>query len=235
MLESLKLNSHDVVIDNQTVATFLARNDKDLTRSKPVEISDEALMVGYAKGNMRAFETLYLRHKDPLLRYFLRQTNIRASAEELFQETWQSLIRNSANYQTSAKFSTYLYKIAHSRLVDHYRKQGRADWQSIEESEEFGQLLELSASSETQPNESLYKEESKQHLLKGLEQLPANQREVVVLKFENGLTVREIAETLDENAEAVKSRLRYALSKLKNYFETNGLTPFEFASGEDYE
>lgn len=194
-------------------------------------------MMGYAKGNMQSFEKLYLRHKDPLLRYFLRQTSIRASAEELFQETWQSLIRNSANYQTSAKFSTYLYRIAHSRLVDHYRKQGRADWLSLDgqADDENAAPIQLESDNQSQPEQSHHKTQHKQQLLAGLEQLPPNQREVVILKFENGLTVREIAETLDENAEAVKSRLRYALSKLKTFFENNGLTPLEFASGDEYE
>ncbi len=225
MLESLRLNRHDGVksISQFKVLDLTSLNqDKVISRreSQKVEFSDEALMAAYANGNLVAFEQLYGRHKDPLLRYFLRQVSQKAIAEELFQETWQSLIKNSKNYKSSAKFSTYLYTIAHSRLVDFYRKHSRQDWQSYDDENNH---LELEAEVETQPERQLDVAELEQHLLQSLQILPAAQQEVFILKFEAGMSVPEIAEALGENPEAIKSRLRYGIAKLKGCFKRSEL------------
>src|SRR5688572_8455172 len=79
-------------------------------------------MLRYRDGDARAFEALYARHKGPLYRYFLRLARPAAVAEELFQDAWTNLIRARANYEVRAKFTTWLYRLAHNRLVDHYRR-----------------------------------------------------------------------------------------------------------------
>ncbi|RDX37841.1 sigma-70 family RNA polymerase sigma factor [Kangiella sp. HD9-110m-PIT-SAG07] len=177
-------------------------------------ISDEALMAGFAAGNMQAFETLYRRHKDPLLRFFLRQVNNRSEAEELFQDVWQRLIKHSKNYKSSAKFTTYLYHIARTRLIDHYRSQGR---QQEFTQDEDGWEESTSNEGAGEPDQRLEYERSKQLFRMAIEKLPTLQREVVVMKFETGMTVNDIAEIVQEKPEAVKSRLRYGMDKLKNY------------------
>ena len=186
------------------------------TRSKKHEkpaVSDEALMAGFASGNVKAFETLYKRHKDPLLRFFLRQMSNRSEAEELFQDTWQRLIKHSKNYKSSAKFTTYLYHIARTRLIDHYRSQGRQQefTQDIDGWEE-----QAGADAQAEPEQTLQYEQSKRRFLAAIEQLPALQREVVVMKLETGMTVNDIAEIVQQKPEAVKSRLRYGMEKLKH-------------------
>lgn len=217
MLESLKLTSHygagDVFQKRLGVSRSNETLDSNQQRqaSHSDQLSDEALMLGYAKGNMRAFEQLYLRHKNPLLRYFLRQVDSRATAEELFQETWQSVIKASDNYQASAKFTTWLYHMARNKLIDHYRKQGRGEELSLDEQTE----MQPAANSIDEPEQQLNDAQSKQQYLWALGQLPPAQREVLVLKIESAMTVQEIAETIQDNAEAVKSRLRYAVQKLK--------------------
>lgn len=190
-------------------ANYSNSNSRD---QEPV-ISDEALMAGFASGNMQAFETLYRRHKDPLLRFFLRQVSDKSEAEELFQETWQRLIKHSKTYKSSAKFTTYLYHIGRTRLIDHYRSQGHQ--------QEFTQDCEgweesTSSGSDATPDQKLELERSKQLFRSAIEKLPALQREVVVMKLETGMTINDIAEIVQENPEAVKSRLRYGMDKLKH-------------------
>src|SRR5260221_6228307 len=90
------------------------------------EPSDEALMLRYCEGDADAFAVLYGRHKGSLYRYFLRQCDGAAVAEELFQDVWFNLIRARTQYTVQAKFSTYLYRLAHNRLVDYYRRQSAA-------------------------------------------------------------------------------------------------------------
>lgn len=223
MLESLNVKGHHEVKSSTSYCPLHANPPldsnviKESSDSRTV-LSDEALMAAYANGNMQAFETLYARHKDPLLRYFIRQVSNRANAEELFQEAWQSLIKNSKSYKSSAKFTTYLYTIAHSRLVDFYRKNGREDWLTFVDEGEEGVSTE-----ETQPEVNVCNDELKLKLLDSLDALPLAQKEVFLLKFEAGMSVPEIAESLGENPEAVKSRLRYCIANLKGYFHADEL------------
>ena len=83
-------------------------------------------MLRYRAGDAGAFEALYRRHRAPLYRYLRRQCASNAIADELFQDVWMRLIAARGRYRVEAKFTTYLYRIAHNRLVDHYRQRGNA-------------------------------------------------------------------------------------------------------------
>src|SRR5688572_11695202 len=85
---------------------------------------DEQLMLAYREGDAAAFEELYRRHKGGLFRFVTRSVRDRAVAEELYQEIWMRAIEARGRYEVQAKFSTWLYTIAHNRLVDHRRKRG---------------------------------------------------------------------------------------------------------------
>ena len=83
-------------------------------------------MLAYADGDSGAFEALYGRHKGGLFRFVLRSVKARGEAEELFQDIWMRVIEARMRYQPKAKFTTWLYTIAHHRLVDHWRARGLA-------------------------------------------------------------------------------------------------------------
>jgi RNA polymerase sigma-70 factor, ECF subfamily len=177
------------------------------------DISDESLMLSYATGDVAAFEVLYQKHKGSVYRYMLNLCRNEAIAEELFQEVWIKLIKARENYQVKAKFSTYLYKMAHNQFIDHYRKQNVrvvVD-QSVEvESMEQEQSSRNNPEKQTQTNQTINK------LSELLESLPNEQREVFLLREEAGMSLSEIAETIGINQEAAKSRLRYAINKLRS-------------------
>ncbi|HIF50796.1 MAG TPA: RNA polymerase sigma factor [Thiotrichaceae bacterium] len=175
-------------------------------------LSDEELMLAYAAGDTAAFESLYLKHKGPVYRYMLKLCCNEAVAEELYQEVWMKLIKARENYQVKAKFTTYLYKLAHNQFIDHYRKQNVriVEDQSIEVDDvEPAQLSGNNPEKQTQTNQAINK------LSELLDALPNEQREVFLLREEAGMSVSEIAETLGINQEAAKSRLRYAINKLR--------------------
>ena len=175
--------------------------------------SDEELMLQYVAGDAVAFESLYSRHKGPVYRYMLRLCRNEAVAEELFQEVWMKLIKARENYIASAKFTTYLYKLAHNLFIDHYRKQNVriVEDLSVEVDDiEHEQQLANNPEYLTQTNQVMGK------LTSLLESLPNEQREVFLLREEAGMTVSEIAETVGVNNEAAKSRLRYAIAKLRS-------------------
>jgi RNA polymerase sigma-70 factor (ECF subfamily) len=171
-----------------------------------MEAPDEELMLAYGQGDAGAFETLYKRHRGALYRFVLRAIKHRSSAEELFQEVWIRVIEARNRYAPQARFTTWLYTIAHNLLVDHWRKKG---------------LTTVSLDSEDAPSESANParqaegREALARLLHALEALPPAQREAFLLHEESGMTVAEIAAVTGSNEEAAKSRLRYAVAKLK--------------------
>ncbi len=171
-----------------------------------MEAPDEALMLAYRGGDAGAFETLYARHRARLYRFVLRSVKHRAIGEELFQEIWMRVIEARARYTPQARFTTWLYTIAHNHLVDHWRKRGLT-------------LVALEgddiAGNSPDPAEHVQARQALGRFAAALEALPPLQREAFLLHEEGGLGIAEIAAATGSNEEAVKSRLRYAMAKLK--------------------
>jgi len=169
---------------------------------------DEQLMLAYRGGDAAAFEELYRRHKGGLFRFVTRSVRDRAVAEELYQEIWMRAIEARGRYEAQAKFTTWLYTIAHNRLVDHWRKKGL-------------QLVSLDTESEIsgdpgfEPLKVLEAKQGVERFVRALEALPPAQREAFLLHHEAEMSVAEIARATGANEEAAKSRLRYAIAKLK--------------------
>jgi RNA polymerase sigma-70 factor, ECF subfamily len=178
---------------------------------------DGQLMLAYAKGDSSAFERLYRKHKDALYRFFLRQSGNQALAEELYQEVWLRVIKARDSYEQKAKFTTWLYRIAHNILIDHYRKP------QTEKDDEF-EAESIPDNAANDPEVILSGQEKIQRFRTQLENLPKEQLEVFLLKEEAGLSLEEIALTVGESKETVKSRLRYAIKKLRQLLKNENLT-----------
>jgi RNA polymerase sigma-70 factor (ECF subfamily) len=179
--------------------------------------TDETLMMWYQTGDAHAFEVLYARHKGGLYRYFLRQCRVAAVAEELYQDVWLNLIRARERYEPRAKFTTYLYRLAHNRLVDHYRRQASGVPISYDDDPEDAPLIERVADSpERDPENELDARQRAKQLQQLIADLPDAQREAFLLREEGGLSLEEIAQASGVNAETAKSRLRYAVAKLRS-------------------
>lgn len=171
-------------------------------------------MLGYRDGDAGAFDTLYARHKGGLYRYLVRQCRDAAVAEELFQDVWMNLIRARAGYTVQAKFTTYLYRLAHNRLIDHYRRHSNANVVSFEE--EGGEAaLERPDDRDPPAEDTLDVKRQAARLLELIAALPDAQREAFLLQQEGGMSVEEIARATGVTRETAKSRLRYALAKLR--------------------
>jgi len=174
--------------------------------------SDEQLMLAYAGGDSAAFETLYSRHKGPLYRYVLRSVKGRGEAEELFQDIWMKVVEAASRYAPQAKFTTWLYTVAHHRLVDHWRAKGLA---VVSLDDEDTSAPEPAAAPSAEPHRIAEAAATARRLDEALAALPLAQREAFLLHYEADLTAAEIAAATGTNAEAAKSRLRYAINKLK--------------------
>ena len=177
-----------------------------------MEAGDEQLMLAYREGDAGAFEQLYKRHKGGLYRFVLRSIRDRALAEELYQEVWMRAIEARGRYEIQAKFTTWLYTIAHNRLVDHWRKRGLA---LVSLDQEETAQAEPAAGADYEPHRVLEAKQTHARFARALEALPPAQREAFLLHEEAGMSVAEIAHATGANEEAAKSRLRYALQKLR--------------------
>lgn len=176
--------------------------------------TDEALMERYRDGDAGAFDLLYTRHKGGVYRYMLRQCGERGVAEELYQDVWTNLIRVRDGYMVTAKFTTWLYRLAHNRLIDHYRRQGGRGAVSCDTDENLAPL-EVPASRAADPAVGLDIKQQAGRLLQLISELPEPQREAFLLQQESDMSVGDIAEATGVNRETAKSRLRYALARLR--------------------
>lgn len=178
--------------------------------------ADEQLMLSYRDGDAAAFDELYRRHKGPLYRFVLRSIRERGIAEELYQEIWMRVIEARERYQVQAKFTTWLYTIAHHRMVDHWRRKGLS-LVSLDagDGEEERAAPAPAAEPGSDPLRQVEGKEALARFQRALLALPPAQREAFLLHHEAEMSVAEIAKATGSNEEAAKSRLRYALSKLK--------------------
>jgi RNA polymerase sigma factor (sigma-70 family) len=180
--------------------------------------TDENLMVRFGRGEAAAFEFLYRRHESRVFRFLQRNVRNEAAANDLMQEVWFAVVRGAANYQPTAKFTTWLFTIAHNRTVDMIRANHRL--QSLDagddaDPEASSPLERLAESAKLEPLAQVQAQDEAAALLNAVAQLPAEQRSAFLLQAEGELSVEEIAHATGSSFETVKSRLRYARAKLR--------------------
>ncbi|MBT4521944.1 MAG: sigma-70 family RNA polymerase sigma factor [Halieaceae bacterium] len=164
--------------------------------------SDESLMLAYQNGDTGAFELLYRRHKDGLYAFLYRSCARAAVVEELAQDSWVGVVKAAGRYRPEARFKTWLYQIAHNRLVDHWRRP-----------DSFHSSLETTLEPVATPAAYEFGE-LEQRLLAAVGQLPPEQQDALLLQGQ-GFSVSEVAEITGSGEETTKSRLRYARMQLR--------------------
>lgn len=179
--------------------------------------TDEQLITAYQEGDLEAFEQLYQRHKEGIYRYFYRQVQNTSIADELHQDVWMRMVKTSAVFNQQSLFTTWLYKIAHNRLIDYYRskKQAFEDNRPNQTESENEEQLSI-ANSSSQPDSLLEEAQIAELVIKAVEELPSEQREAFLLHEHSGLNLKEIASITQVSFESSKSRLRYAIKKLRS-------------------
>ena len=186
--------------------------------------TDEALMVAFGRGDARAFDTLYARHKGGTYRYFLRHADSNAAtADELHQDLWLRVVGARERYRPQAKFSTWLYTLARHRMVDHWRSREGVSLASLEDDEVLMQVDDgVSASHDGDtdgPLRASIHAQTRDRLFAALADIPPLQRDAFLLHIEGGLSLGEISSLTAASSETVKSRLRYAYRRLRAVLE----------------
>lgn len=194
----------------RTGFTATRRNLTLIAVNDAAEPADETLMLAYAAGDSSAFERLYARHRAPLYRFLLRNLRDGALADEFFQDTWQRVIAARAGWKPEAAFTTWLYRIAHNRLNDHWRALKHRPPAPDDGDERAARVPDPDT-----PDRQLSEFEQRRRLQMALSELPEEQRQVVQLRLEQELSLEEIGDITGVGRETVKSRLRYAMDKLR--------------------
>jgi len=198
-----------------TTPTALCRGE-ELTYAPAMRHTpdDSALMLRYQDGDISAFETLYRRHNDPLYRYLLRLCRHKDTAEDIFQDVWGKIVKARGSYRPTAKFTTFLYRVAHNCFIDHLRRNKRHTNNTELEAE-------LHSHPGEQPETLTERSLAKERLAIALLELPDEQRDAFLLHEEAGLNLDQIASVTGSKRETAKSRLRYAVSKLRAAIDDN--------------
>lgn len=184
------------------------------------DLPDEDLMLAYAQGDAAAFDLLYARHEAALYRFVRRLLGaaLGAQADEVFQDAWLRIVAARGSFRPQgAAWRTWAFTIAHNAAMDRLRVAGReVSLAGDEDGEEpldwlMAHLGQVAPSSEDQ---AFWRAAGAQ-LLHCLEALPHAQRAAFLLHHEDGASVEDLAERLALPFETAKSRLRYALKKLR--------------------
>jgi RNA polymerase sigma-70 factor, ECF subfamily len=179
--------------------------------------TDEGLMLAYQAGDAVAFEVLYGRWRRRLFRYLSQQCGQQGVCDELFQDIWLRVVNARQQYTASAPFQAWLFRIAHNRLMDHWRTTKRTpiEDRSGPEDEDFDFIATLPAPDTCRPEHQAERQALAEHLVAAVRGLPDVQREAFLLAEDGGLSLEEIARLTEVGRETVKSRLRYAMGKLR--------------------
>lgn len=187
--------------------------------SEPADVSDEVLMMRFQAGNRSAFATLVKRHKTPIYNFFLRQLRDRILAEDMTQDVFVRVVRKAATFKHEARFSTWLYTIARNLGIDQMRKRSLRRHASLDQAKHpdgptLGERIADSAP-EGLGDRRAISADIGARVASAVDTLPAEQREVFLLRQLGSIPFKEIAVMTGVSENTVKSRMRYALERLQ--------------------
>ncbi len=192
------------------------------------DLPDEDLMIRYRRGDPRAFEVLVHRHERGLFSFLVRMLHDAQVAEDLFQETFLRVVRSADSFKRSARFKTWLYTIARNLAVDHMRRSVHRRALSLDAPvghDDGASFIDLVASAAPGSDRRAQDREFVEALARALADLPAEQREVFLLREYEAMPFKEIAEVVDAPVNTVKSRMRYALEGLRRALVPHRVEP----------
>lgn len=183
--------------------------------AKSYSITDDQLVKAYAAGDNEAFDTLLKRHQDRIFNYILRIIKNEDIANDIFQETFVKAILTikQGRYTENGRFPAWISRIAHNLIIDHYRQEKSENVQSadIEEID----ILNRKDLAEATIEDIIIADQIRDDVKYLIELLPELQREVLKMRYYQGLSFKEIAELTDVSINTALGRMRYAIINLR--------------------
>ncbi len=185
--------------------------------------SDRALLGQYLAGDQRAISQLIERHSRRVRDYIRMIVKDRDVAEDIFQETFIKAVRviDEGRYVDSGKFLSWVLRIAHNQVIDHFRHQKQQ--KTITEADSGYNVLGTLRFAEPTIEDQMMSQQTAESLRLLIEELPDEQREVVKLRYYANLTFKEIAEQTDVSVNTALGRMRYALINLRRMIQEKNM------------
>jgi len=190
---------------------------------KTQEYSDIELINSFMSGDQSSIEVLISRYKDKVYTYIVMIVKNQALAEDLFQDTFIKVVRsmNEGRYKDNGKFLSWVLRIAHNLIIDHFRKAKQMNVINKDDYEsDIFNRLELS---EKPVEDEMINFQITQDVKKLINELPEDQKEVIMLRHYAGMSFKEIAEQTNVSINTALGRMRYALINLRKMIEENNL------------
>jgi RNA polymerase sigma factor (sigma-70 family) len=187
-------------------------------------LSDQDLVQAYIKGDHSAIEVLINKHRSKVYTYILLTIKNQQLAEDLFQETFIKVIQSlrGGKYKDNGKFLSWVIRIAHNLIIDHFRKEKQMNTVSNDDTEV--DLFNSKKLSDSNIEELIINSQIKSEIRVLINELPDDQREVVLLRHYGGLSFREIADQTDVSINTALGRMRYALINLRKLIQEKNLS-----------
>jgi RNA polymerase sigma factor (sigma-70 family) len=186
--------------------------------------NDQELVQAYIKGDQSAIEILITRHRSKVYTYILLTIKNQQLAEDLFQETFIKVIQSlrGGKYRDNGRFLSWVIRIAHNLIIDHFRKEKQMNSVSNDDSEV--DLFNSKKLSDSNIEELIVNSQIKAEIRTLINELPDDQREVVLLRHYGGLSFKEIADQTDVSINTALGRMRYALINLRKLIKEKDLS-----------
>jgi RNA polymerase sigma factor (sigma-70 family) len=191
---------------------------------KKILVNDQDLVQAYIKGDQSAIETLINRHRSKVYTYILLTIKNQPLAEDLFQETFIKVIQSlrSGKYRDNGRFLSWVIRIAHNLIIDHFRKEKQMN--SVSNDDSVVDLFNSKKLSDDNIEELIVNSQIKAEIRALINELPDDQREVVLLRHYGELSFKEIADQTDVSINTALGRMRYALINLRKLIKEKDLT-----------
>jgi len=187
-------------------------------------ISDYELIQRFIKGEQSCFDTLIRRHKNKVFAYISLYIRDQALAEDLFQDTFMKVIQSvkAGKYQDNGKFVSWVMRIAHNLIIDHFRRMKQMNTVSNDDYE--SDLFNSKRFAEATIEDDMIKRQILKDVRKMISMLPDDQREVVILRHYAGLSFKEISDITDVSINTALGRMRYALINMRKLMVENKIS-----------
>ncbi|MGJ5640716.1 RNA polymerase sigma factor [Formosa sp. S-31] len=185
-------------------------------------ISDAVLVSNYIKGNEQALETLILRHKHKIYSFIYSKVYDKDVAEDIFQDTFIKVINTLklGNYNEEGKFIPWVMRIAHNLVIDYFRKNNRMP--KFDNSGEFS-IFSILSDSSLNAEKQIIKNQVEADIRKLIEELPEDQKEVILMRMYNDMSFKEISDKTGVSINTALGRMRYALINMRKIIEKHNI------------
>jgi RNA polymerase sigma-70 factor (ECF subfamily) len=187
-------------------------------------ISDYELLTMFVKGDQSCFEKLIHRHKSKVFAYISLYIRDQALAEDIFQDTFLKVIQSvkSGKYSDNGKFLSWVMRIAHNLIIDHFRRIRQMNTISNDNYE--SDIFNSRQFADENIEDTIVKKQIHHDIRKMISHLPDDQREVVILRHYAGLSFKEIADITQVSINTALGRMRYALINMRKLMEENKIS-----------